>query len=95
MVTAETHFPCCPLTAAAKTGTSQVIKQINGVETKINNGILISYAPGDKPEIAVALVAEGFQSGTKAAPIAAMIYDYYFSNTAKAAPPQAENTLLG
>jgi penicillin-binding protein 2 len=88
-------FSKLPVKAAAKTGTSQVIRQINGNATKINNGILISYAPGDKPEIAVALVAEGFLSGTRAAPIAAMIYDYYFSNTAKAESPQAENVLLG
>lgn len=88
-------FANLPVTAAAKTGTSQVIREINGVSQKINNGLLISYAPGDKPEIAVALVAEGFLSGTRAAPITARIYDYYFSNTGKAASPQTENILLG
>lgn len=88
-------FANLPVTAAAKTGTSQVIREINGVSQKINHGLLISYAPGDKPEIAVALVAEGFLSGTRAAPITARIYDYYFSNTGKAASPQTENILLG
>jgi cell division protein FtsI/penicillin-binding protein 2 len=72
-----------------------VIREVNGTKIKVNNGLIISYAPGDKPEIAVAVVAEGFQGGTRVTPVAAMIYDYYFSNPAKAAPPQAENTLLG
>ena len=88
-------FADLPVTAAAKTGTSQVVREINGVAQKINNGLLISYAPGDKPEIAVALVAEGFLSGTRAAPITARVFDYYFSNTGKAASPQTENVLLG
>lgn len=91
----RTAFAKLPVTAAAKTGTSQVVREINGTSQQINNGLLISYAPGDKPEIAVALVAEGFLSGTRAAPIAAMVYDYYFSNTGKAASPQVENILLG
>jgi len=88
-------FAKLPVKAAAKTGTSQVIREVNGSQTKVNNGIIISYAPGDKPEIAVAAVAEGFSGGTKVAPVAAMIYDYYFSKTANSASPQTENTLLG
>lgn len=91
----RTAFAKLPVTAAAKTGTSQVIRDINGASRKVNNGELISYAPGDKPEIAIALVAEGFLGGTRAAPMAAMIYDYYFSNTGKAESPQMENILLG
>ena len=88
-------FAGLPVKAAAKTGTSQVMKTINGKSTKINNGLLICYAPAEKPEIAVALVAEGFQSGTKAAAIAAKIYDYYFRNTGSVEPALAENTLVG
>jgi len=88
-------FAGLPVKAAAKTGTSQVMKTINGKSTKINNGLLICYAPAEKPEIAVSLVAEGFQSGTKAAAIAAEIFDYYFRNTGSVEPALAENTLVG
>ncbi len=88
-------FADLPVKAAAKTGTSQVIREVNGSSTQINNGLLISYAPAEKPEIAVCLVGEGFSSGTRTAPVAAMIYDYYFSKTVSAASPQDENKLLG
>ena len=89
------YFSVLPVEAAAKTGTSQVIKKVNGVNTIIHNGIVITYAPADKPEIAIAVVAEGFDSGTKSSQVAAEIYKYYFANKADLETPQEENTLLG
>jgi len=88
-------FANLPVKAAAKTGTSQVVTRVNGVPTVTNNGFVISYAPADKPEIAVCAVGQGFPNGTSIAPIAGKIYAYYFANTAKAEAPQAENSLLG
>lgn len=87
-------FEKLPFDVAAKTGTSQVIKNINGVSTITNNGLLISFAPAEKPEIAVAFIAEGFRSGTRASPITGQIYEHYFSATEKAAPPQPINQVL-
>lgn len=82
------------ITAAAKTGTPQTYHKINGKSVKGNNGTLITFAPADNPEIAIAFVIEGATSGTKAAPIATDIYNQYFSQTGKADKPQSENTLL-
>ncbi len=68
-----------PIKAAAKTGTSEVAKKIDGVIYEGNNGFLITYAPYDKPEIAIAIVVETANQGALTASIAADIYQYYFS----------------
>ena len=65
---------------ACKTGTSQVDKVIGGVKSTYTNGFNISFAPYDDPEIAVAVVCEGAQSGGSVAPVACDIYNYYFKN---------------
>lgn len=61
---------------ACKTGTSQVKK--NGKD--INNGFLITYAPYENPEIAVASAIEYAGSGGIAAAITAELVDSYFEN---------------
>lgn len=75
----RTAFADLPVTAAAKTGTSDVVKLIDGKKVEGNNGFLISYAPYEDPEIAVAVVVETADSGSLTAVVAADIYDYYFS----------------
>lgn len=75
----KTAFANLPVTAAAKTGTSEVARIYNGQRITGNNGFLISYAPADKPEIAVAIVVETANTGSMTAVVAADIYDYYFS----------------
>ncbi len=80
---------------AAKTGTSQEYRMIDGQSTKINNGFLITYAPYEEPQIAMALVGEGMTSGVFVAPIAKAVYEYYFAEGADMASAQGENTLLG
>ncbi len=72
-------FAGLPVKAAAKTGTSEVKKVVDGETIEGNNGFLISYAPYENPEIAVAIVVETADTGSLTAPIAADIYDYYFS----------------
>ena len=84
-------FAGLPVEAAAKTGTSQKIR--NHVTT--HNGLLIGYAPYDKPQIAVCVVCEGFDSGTATSPVAAAIFDYWFSDRSDLDGPQNEGTLLG
>lgn len=87
-------FKNLPVKAAAKTGTSQVDRVINGVKVTTNNGFLITYAPADNPQIAVCIAAEGAGSGSSLAPIAAKVYDYYFNEMGSFDAPQNENELL-
>ena len=88
-------FKDLPVKAAAKTGTSQVDRTINGQTVTTNNGFLITYAPADNPQIAICIAAEGAGSGGSLAPIAASVYDYYFNEMGTLDAPQTENTLLG
>lgn len=73
-------FQDLPIKAAAKTGTSTVVQKINNQKVESNNGFLISFAPYENPEIAVAVVVETATSGGSTAVIAHDIYKYYFSN---------------
>ena len=88
-------FKDLPVKAAAKTGTSQVDRKINGVTVTTNNGFLITYAPVENPQIAICIAAEGAGSGSSLAPIAAKIYDYYFNEMGTLDEPQLEGELLG
>ncbi|NLL63056.1 MAG: hypothetical protein GX241_02245 [Ruminococcaceae bacterium] len=72
-------FANLPVVAAAKTGTSEVKKIIGGKLIEGNNGFLISYAPYENPEIAIAIVVETADTGSLTASVAADIYKYYFS----------------
>lgn len=75
---------------ACKTGTSQVV--VNGV--KHNNGFLISFAPYENPEIAVASAIELAGSGTSTAEITSSIIDYYYSHNTNEKKAQKDATLL-
>lgn len=86
-------FNDLPVKIAAKTGTSQVKKVINGKKVEGLNGFFISYAPYDNPEIAIAVVIETANAGSKTASIAADIYKYYFSEKSLT-ETQKYNTLL-
>ncbi len=79
------------VTAAGKTGTVQVIA--NKLRAKLENGQTryefedhawyVSYAPAEKPQIAIAVIVEhGGHGGSAAAPIAKKIIDYYFKEIA-------------
>jgi len=56
-----------------KTGTAQVS---NGSDTVL----FVGFAPYDNPEIAVAVVVENGYSSSRAASVAASIFDYYYAN---------------
>lgn len=75
---------------ACKTGTSEVI--VNGV--KRNNGFLITYAPYEKPEIAVSSVVELAGSGTETAEITSEIIKYWYQNNTDAKANQKVGTIL-
>lgn len=72
-------FSQLPVKAAAKTGTSQVEKVVNGTKRICYNGFLITYAPYEDPEIAVCVALEGAGSGASVAPVARDIFAYYFN----------------
>ncbi|MDR1733904.1 MAG: hypothetical protein LBR73_03375 [Oscillospiraceae bacterium] len=93
--TAGRAFASLPVVVAAKTGTSQVTRVINGRSVKMNNGIFISFAPADKPEIAVIAVGELCKNSSPVVPTVAEIYKYYFSDTGLIEKGVTPNTLLG
>jgi penicillin-binding protein 2 len=89
------HFDDCVVDAAGKTGTSQVKRQTaSGVTMTCNNGFFISFAPYEKPEIAVAVIAENANSGSGTSVVAAEIYNYYFSQKESVDVLEAPNTLV-
>lgn len=81
--------------ASAKTGTAQVWRTINGESKRANNGILITYAPANDPEIAIGIIIEGSTTGVDCAPVAVDLYNQYFSGSESSMDlPQEGNTLL-
>ncbi|NOY16708.1 MAG: penicillin-binding protein 2 [Gammaproteobacteria bacterium] len=75
-----------PYKIAAKTGTAQVIgikenEHYKESEVALRNrdhALFIAYAPAEKPEIAVAVIAEnGGHGGSTAGPIARKVIDFY------------------
>jgi penicillin-binding protein 2 len=83
--TAEYTFKDFPYSVAAKTGTSEqeiwICCNSNGKYYKdriVNNSVFISYAPVEKPKLAVAvIVPEGGYGSTGAGVIARKIYESY------------------
>ena len=75
---------------ACKTGTSQVV--VHGV--KHNNGFLITYAPYNNPEIAVASAIELAGSGSSTSEITSSIINYYYSQNTNEKKAQREGELI-
>ena len=69
---AKQIFSGYPISVGGKTGTAQISKKAS------NNALFITFAPFDKPEIAVAVVIEHGYRGANAAYVARDIYDEYF-----------------
>ena len=81
--------------AAAKTGTAEETRKINGVNVDIDNGTYITFAPSHDAQIAMSIVCEGVYGSSYLASIARPIYDYYFESSETADAAQNPNTLLG
>lgn len=71
-----------------KTGTAQIGK------TGLYNGLFVSFAPYDDPQIAICTVVEKALSGASTAAITAEIMNYYFSEDATLERVEAENQML-
>ena len=87
-------FSDVPVNVAAKTGTTTVEKWIDGYKVDTYNGLILTFAPYEDPEICVAVVIEGAGSGGSTAPVASKIMEYYFSTKTTPEPAQEEGTLL-
>lgn len=83
-VTLAGSFNDSVVKVACKTGTSTLEKTINGKKGIYRNAFIISFAPYDDPEIAVAVAVEGGYSGGSLAPILNSIYNYYYKNSSSA-----------
>ena len=79
---------------AAKTGTSQEIRQLGGHSVKINNGFLIAFAPYENPEVAMSIVVEHGGSGSELGAMAADVLSHYFSAKGTREELLTENTLI-
>ncbi|MEG2175464.1 MAG: penicillin-binding transpeptidase domain-containing protein [Oscillibacter sp.] len=84
----SSYFKSCVVDAGAKTGTAQINKQ-----TK-NTGVLVCFAPYDKPEIALSIVIEEGGSGAALASAAVQILNAYFTTDQIGAVVLGENQLL-
>ena len=72
-----------------KTGTAQIGR------TGMNNTLFVSFAPFNKPQVAICTVVEkNTGDGAGTAPITAAIMDYYFSKKATQERVDAENHLV-
>ena len=90
------YFRELPVEVAGKTGTSQAMwTGSDGRRVRINNAFFVSFAPYDDPEIALCIMGEGVSTSTSLLPIAADIYDFYFSTGGSVAAAPAENRLIG
>ncbi|MCL2531400.1 MAG: penicillin-binding transpeptidase domain-containing protein [Oscillospiraceae bacterium] len=89
----QRYFNDLPVQVAGKTGTSEVYRVINGRNTLTSNGLFISFAPYDNPEIAVIAIGEGGRGSAIVIPTIAAIYDYWFNQNHLNAPTR-ENVLL-
>lgn len=90
----SSYFKDVPVQIAAKTGTSQEMRNLGGGSVKVNNGFLIAFAPYENPEIAIAVVGEGFKAGSRLSPVVAAICEYYFGQSDTMQKNQQENILI-
>lgn len=90
--TAASIFRNYPVALGGKTGSAQTSFSLK--DNKSAHGVFISFAPYDKPQIAVYVIVEFGGSGGNVAPIVRDIYDAYFAKTASNNAPAQENTLI-
>lgn len=87
-------FKDLPVQVAAKTGTAESKAKVDGDIVEGLNGFMISFAPYDDPEIAVAVAIENLNSGSATAVLVADIYRAYFTANSEFSTEQGYNTIL-
>lgn len=93
MANTQSAFRDLDYQVAAKTGTAQAKKKVNGVVVEYTNGFMISYAPADNPEIAVVIAVENVMS-TGLGNYVKEVYDAYFSRNSDVTSSQQSGTIL-
>ena len=81
------YFNEIPIKVGAKTGSAQV-----SATSKESNAVLVCFAPFDKPEIALAIVAERGGGGSELGAVAADIFRWYFREEIAAMNPAPVET---
>ena len=84
-----------PVAVAAKSGTAESKAKVDGDIVEGLNGFMISFAPYEDPEIAVAVAIENLNSGTATATLVAQIYEAYFAAETQLDTEQGYNSVLG
>ncbi len=87
-------FKDLPVSVAAKTGTAESKAKVNGKIEEGLNGFMVSFAPADKPEIAVCVAIENLNSGSATAVLVSEIYKAYFGTASTVDQNQGYNTVL-
>lgn len=87
-------FRSLPVEVAAKSGTAESKAKVEGKIVEGLNGFMISFAPYDDPEIAVAVAIENLNSGSATATLVAQIYQAYFSGDTTLDTEQGYNSVL-
>ncbi len=87
-------FKGLPVSVAAKTGTAESKAKVNGKIEEGLNGFMVSFAPADKPEIAVCVAIENLNSGSATAVLVSEIYKAYFGTASTVDQNQGYNTVL-
>ncbi|MCL5677536.1 MAG: penicillin-binding protein 2 [Firmicutes bacterium] len=77
-----------PIPVAGKTGS---VERGRPQDRLPDNGLFISYAPYDHPEIAVAVVIEGSGGGARTSPVARWIMEKYFEEQGMIKPVASGN----
>lgn len=78
---------------AAKTGTAQAKKRVNGQIVSFTNGFVMSYAPADNPQIAVVAAIENVSSAGLPTYVRD-VYEAYFNRNSVVTGSQQSNTVL-
>lgn len=79
---------------ACKTGTAEVYAEKDGEIQKQTNCFLITFAPFDDPQIAIAVSIEDAKNSSSTAKVAKAIYDAYFNDTSSIEAAQQVGQLL-
>lgn len=87
-------FQNLPFQVAAKTGTAESKAKVEGDIVEGLNGFMISFAPYDEPEIAVAVAIENLNSGSATATLVSQIYQAYFMRETALDTEQGYNSVL-
>ena len=77
-----------PIPVAGKTGS---VERGRPEDRLPDNGVFISYAPYDNPEIAVVVIIEGSGGGARTSPVARWIMQKYFEQTGRIKPEPAKS----